>query len=159
MKNTFKLSSEHKNWIKNRVQSEFRRNIDNPVKSRIDLRKLLEELLIAQSGKCAWSGAKMSFDACHSGSNQKNNPGTHPLYASLEHKIPRNAQDGNGYEIVCAKLNDLKGMMPYRCFKALQKTKSWQELMEKWKILSMRKGTKSADFIELLKDFDSKPIL
>lgn len=156
MGKTFKITNDHLRWIENRVRSEYRRKIARPVTTRAKLREILKTLIQKQNGQCAWSGVRLYFDVKHSGSSKKRSSGTHPLYASLEHKIPSDAQEGNGYEIVCAKLNDLKGALPFQCFKALQKTEAWKELMKKWKALSNKKAPSPKEFTTLLKNFDDK---
>ena len=49
----------------------------------------------------------------------------------ISHIAPGNP--AHGYQIVCYALNDLKGHLPYNCFKALMETSEWKSLMGKWK--------------------------
>ncbi|HSS47464.1 MAG TPA: hypothetical protein VLX28_00830, partial [Thermoanaerobaculia bacterium] len=41
--------------------------------------------------------------------------------------------DNRGHEIVCYDLNDLKGHLPFECFKALRDTDAWLDLMSRWR--------------------------
>ena len=90
----------------------------------------LREMVRDSGGTCKLSGVKMIFDA-ESGNPQRGGPGVHPLYASIDHIAPGNP--AHGYQIVCYALNDLKGHLPYNCFKALMETSEWKSLMGKWK--------------------------
>ncbi len=85
------------------------------------------QLLIEQKGKCAISGVTMCF---HIEARTPVPRGCHPLAPSIDHENPG---DPNRVQIVCYALNDLKGHLPYDCFKALAKTEEWKRLMAAWK--------------------------
>jgi hypothetical protein len=88
------------------------------------------DLIVQQGGRCAFSGARLKFDA-PSGTPIGGGAGCHPLYAALDHCAP--GSDDKGHQIVCYDLNDLKGQLRYDCFEDLRTTPSWQRLMEKWR--------------------------
>lgn len=71
----------------------------------------------------------MVFDP-KKGTPVKGGEGCHPLYPAVDHIDPGNP--AGGYQIVCYALNDLKGHLPYDCFKALQSTDAWKKLMKMW---------------------------
>jgi len=89
------------------------------------------KLLVKENrGCCGLSGVKMIFDK-KQGTPESGGKGSHPLYATVDHVSPGNPKAG--FQLICFALNDLKGHLPLACFKALSKTKAWQELMRKWK--------------------------
>lgn len=89
----------------------------------------LRSLIIDQKGYCKLSGVEMIFDK-RQGTPVSGGKGSHPLYATVDHKDPGNP--AGGYQIVCYALNDLKGHLPPDCFKALTKTNAWKKLMQMW---------------------------
>jgi len=90
----------------------------------------LKALLLKQGERCALSGARMLFDK-KSGTPQKSGHGVHPLYPAVDQIEPGNPK--RGHQIVCYALNDVKGHMPFECFKKLRRTRAWKELMLRWR--------------------------
>jgi hypothetical protein len=109
----------------------------------------LKELIKKQKGRCALSGAQMIFNKEH-GNPNINNRGCHPLYAAIDHISPSN--DSYGHQIVCYDLNDLKGHLPYKIFKELQRTAAWRKFMNEWRLLSEKVPLDTDDFKKILKD-------
>ncbi len=87
-------------------------------------------LIAQQEGRCAFSGVMLRFDTV-SGTAQKEGPGVHPIYATVDHRSP--GSDKHGHQIVCYDLNDLKGHLPLDCFEELCACPSWKKLMERWR--------------------------
>jgi hypothetical protein len=87
------------------------------------------DLIAGQRGLCAFSGARLFFDADH-GRAIFGGKGCHPLYAALDHTAA--GSDDAGHSIVCYALNDIKGHLPLDCFNALKSSSAWQVFMEAW---------------------------
>lgn len=89
------------------------------------------DFIVRQEGLCDFSGAKLIFDKryCQLGKKEK---GCHPLYAAIDHSAPGTTDQG--FSVVCYALNDIKGHLPYDCFRALEGTRAWQEFMKAWKV-------------------------
>jgi hypothetical protein len=90
----------------------------------------LKRMLIKQKGLCALSHAPLMFvrSECRP---EKGGPGCHPLCPAVDHIDP--SDPNSDVQIVCFRLNDLKGFMPLGCFKALCDSEPWKVLMRKWK--------------------------
>lgn len=92
--------------------------------------RYVEDLIRKQRGCCAWSGAKLFYDKPR-GKAFRGGLGVHPLYASLDHCSP--GSNLEGHQIVCYALNDLKGHIPFDCFRELQQSSPWVRIMDRWK--------------------------
>jgi hypothetical protein len=90
----------------------------------------LREMLIAQRGRCALSGAPLIFDK-DLGTPKAGGEGCHPLYPAVDHIVP--GSKSGGWQLVSYDLNDLKGHLPDDCFRALVETDAWKRLMAEWK--------------------------
>ena len=77
--------------------------------------------------------------------------GCHPLSPAVDHIDPGN-QNG-GFQIVCYALNDVKGHLPAKCFKALQNTDEWKEFMNQWKELATKDPGNRVAFQKLIKPY------
>jgi hypothetical protein len=134
----FMIEAEHRRWAKSAAR-KYGRSISYWI-----------DLIKTQNGRCAFSGAKLRFDAA-SGTAQAGGPGVHPIYAAVDHCSP--GCDVLGHEIVSYDLNDLKGHLPPDCFADLRECPSWKRLMENWRrqadqapedraaFLAVRRGT------------------
>ena len=116
----FQLSGIHEHWI-NKACLKFR-NPPTGEKKKVYLGRLIRE----NEGRCAWSRIPLFFKVKYRTATAKNG-GCHPFSASLDHTKP--GSDEEGLEIVCYVLNDIKGQLPEPCFRALQKTRAWKDLM------------------------------
>lgn len=112
----FTITSDHDRWVKNAAK-----------KYKGGQRKY-RDLVEEQKGRCAFSDVPLLFDAVSCNPNQPG--GCHPLSASVDHLDPKKPEK---LCIVCQALNDIKGQLPYDCFKALQGTPAWQDLMAAWR--------------------------
>ena len=107
----------------------------------------LKDLLSKQKELCALSKARLLFDR-EQGTPQKDGHGVHPLYPAVDH-----IESGSGerdHQIVCYALNDVKGHMPFDCFKAMQRTKPWKALMERWRSLAENDPCNREKFTKLI---------
>ena len=89
-------------------------------------RAYLRNLLERQEYKCARSDLPLIFEG-EAGRPEKGKP-TPFNFASVDHS--KNGSDERGHEIVCCGLNDHKGSLNLSCFRAMQRTPAWRELME-----------------------------
>lgn len=112
----YKLSSAEEAWASKRRQGCSETKLRN--------------LLIAQGGRCAFSGVRFVFDR-RLGTPVAGGDGCHPLYPAVDHVIP--GDNRGGWQLVCYDLNDLKGHLPDECFRALVETDAWKRLMTRWK--------------------------
>jgi len=108
----------------------------------------LRDRIKESKGKCAFSGAQMTFKA-EDGTPRAGKP-CHPLYASVDHTSPRNS--AYGYQLVCYALNDLKGSLPNKLFSELKNTPAWNHLMQQWKSQAENNSNDREAFKTLLKD-------
>jgi hypothetical protein len=90
----------------------------------------LRDLLREQEERCALSGAHLLFSK-KLGTPRKGGRGVHPLYPAVDHIECRTGIQG--HQIVCYALNDVKGHLPFECFKALKRTQAWKLFMQRWK--------------------------
>ncbi|MDM7992078.1 MAG: hypothetical protein QUS11_02070 [Candidatus Fermentibacter sp.] len=123
----FEITPDHVRWAKNHT-SYCPENYIGKNKYQFFL-----DLIEDQKGLCKFSEARLLFRGIH-GRPIRKLFGSHPLYASVDHLSPRD--DSKGLCIVCYALNDMKGHLPYDCFRALQNTPAWQDLMEAWRKLA-----------------------
>lgn len=112
----FKLNPSQKSWASKRKQ-------------RVPPTQLKRKL-IKQRGLCALSGAPLMFDRSEC-TTEKGGHGCNPLWPAVDHIDPSNPN--SDFQIVCHRLNDLKGFMPLDCFNALRRSGPWKRLMCKWK--------------------------
>ena len=113
----------------------------------------LRRILIKQEGKCAISSVEMVFDVTE-GTPVTGGQGCHPLYPAVDHKDPGN--HNGGYQIICYALNDLKGHLPLDCFKALQSTPAWLDLMCRWRQQAATDRSDRPAFMKILRP-NAKP--
>lgn len=107
----------------------------------------LRQLVIQQRGRCKLSGVEMVFDK-KEGTAISGGNGCHPLYAAVDHISPGKSDD---FQVICYALNDLKGHLPWDCFKILTKTKPWGNLMRKWRSQAKKDPNNRAAFKNLLR--------
>lgn len=109
----------------------------------------LKKLIRKQKGRCALSKVELRFNKQRDGTPGKGKgKGCHPLYAAVDHIFPKEKP----CQLVCYDLNDLKGHLPYKIFKDLKRTKSWRELMKKWRRAARTDPENISAFKFLLKD-------
>jgi hypothetical protein len=114
----FTITSDHQRWAKSAARKYGH------------TKAYWLELIAKQRGLCGFSDTVLLFDA-ESGTPKKGGEASHPIYAVIDHCAP--GCDDRGHEIVCYDLNDLKGNLPFDCFKALRATPAGLELMSRWR--------------------------
>jgi hypothetical protein len=134
---TFEINEHHKRWVKN-AKTRYGRT-----------QQYYLDLIRAQKGLCAFSGAPLLFDSTN-GTPVANSRGCHPLYAALDHRAP--GTDAQGHCIASYALNDVKGHLPHACFIALAETTAWRQLMDAWRSLASLKQSTRQDFYALLRN-------
>lgn len=130
----YKLSDGQKTWAKRGKQGL----------TSSELMKLIEE----QEGRCALSQVELFFDKRYGTPGKGKGKGCHPLYAAIDHISPKKKP----CQLVCYDLNDLKGHLPTKIFKALERTKEWRDLMEEWRRVAETDRENINAFKSLLKD-------
>lgn len=115
----FELTGDHETW----VQSAMKKMGRPPTGE--EKRQYLRRLIRENRGDCAWSGIPLRLNLA-SRDSRDGSP-CHPVSASLDHADP--GADGEGHAIVCYCLNDIKGHLPLKCFRALQQTDAWKSFM------------------------------
>lgn len=117
----FQINNDHKRWI------------DAAHKKYRHPKSFWEDLIKKQNGRCALTDAKLLFGA-KNGTPKKGGPGSHPLYAAVDHVKPQSKE--HGFQILCYDINDLKGHLPPILFNALIKTEEWKSFVKEWKELA-----------------------
>jgi hypothetical protein len=117
----FKLSSDMKEWIEDRMIGPRRKN--SRAKSECSHRENLEKLVLDGKGECGVFGIPLRFDKA-SRTPVKGGPGQHPLSVSLDHVEPKS--NTAGYRLICHFLNDVKTNLPSDLFDALVQTPAFQ---------------------------------
>jgi hypothetical protein len=107
----------------------------------------LKQMLIKQKGLCALSGAPLLFDLGER-TPETRGLGCHSLCPAVDHIDPSNPN--SDVQIICHRLNDLKGFMPLDCFNALRATEPWKTLMYKWKEQAEKNPKDRNAFVRLL---------
>lgn len=111
-------------------------------------RKFWMDLISGQKGRCALTDAPLFFDST-SGTPQAGGPGSHPLYASVDHVHPGR---GGKVQILCYDINDLKGHLPAILFDALKKTIEWKVFVAAWKEIAEQFPQDIQKFKDLIKE-------
>lgn len=132
MSKIFQITEDHERWAK---------NASRKCRKYGESRQFWIDLIREQNGKCALTGAPLFFDS-QKGTPQKGGPGCHPLYAAVDHIMPRRAD--KGFQILCYDINDLKGHLPPPLFDALKRTEEWKTFTKEWRRIAESSADRSA---------------
>ena len=114
------LTDVQKKWVD--------RNLDKQaiIGMNADRQKRKEQLsrLVRLSGaRCRWSNLPLKFETESAGGAQGIR--TDPLYATVDHREP--GRHDHGHDIVCSRINDAKGTLPWSVWLATTDTQTFKE--------------------------------
>ncbi len=131
------MTRDQEEWVERMVKKPPLKGIGSDSERRAYLGRLVE----LSGGRCRWTGLPLKFDTVSAGGQNA----TDPLYAEVDHREP--GSNDHGHDLVCHRINDAKGQIPWRVWLEASQTESFREwmadLQREWTRTGTLKGPES----------------